>query len=199
MIFNYRNTYYTIAIFGTNIRTDQTRPKTELVHPCCHKVQIRDYITQVRLDQSGLPHLDHGSKYHPDIADPWCFTAPHAHGYDDKISIPHSDYSVLNILIIEKCSLSLRMEVIALASPRERGTHQENNKLLEWLEPVSPVVPAHQQISWTYVDMPESSTCAGRENHWCQSLALDLVHSSGTSCCDLFLSFIFTHTACKWS
>ena len=77
--------------------------------------------------------------------------------------------------------------------------HQENSKLLEWLEPVSPVVPARQQIGWTYVDMPESSTCAGRENHWCQSLALDLVHSSGTSCCDLVLSFIFTHTACKWS
>jgi hypothetical protein len=32
--------------------------------------------------------------------------------------------------------------------------------LLERLEPVSPVVPARQHISWTYVDMPESSTCA---------------------------------------
>jgi len=85
------------------------------------------------------------------------------------------------------------------AMERQRNTHQENNKLLEWLEPVSPVVPARQQVGWTYVDMPESSTCAGRENHWCQSLALDLVHSPGTSCCDLFLSFIFTHTACKWS
>jgi hypothetical protein len=51
--------------------------------------------------------------------------------------------------------------------------------LLEWLEPVSPVVPARQHISWTYVDMPESSTCAGRENCWHQSLALDLGYSAG--------------------
>ena len=47
--------------------------------------------------------------------------------------------------------------------------HQENNMLLEWLEPASPVAPARQHISWTYVDMPESSTCAGRQNCWYQS------------------------------
>ena len=47
--------------------------------------------------------------------------------------------------------------------------HQENSMLLEWLEPVSPVAPAHQHISWIYVDMPESSTHAGRENCWYQS------------------------------
>ena len=41
-----------------------------------NQVRIRDYITRVRPDRSGLPRSDHGSKYHPDIADPWCFTAP---------------------------------------------------------------------------------------------------------------------------
>jgi hypothetical protein len=53
--------------------------------------------------------------------------------------------------------------------------------LLERLEPVSPVVPARQHIGWTYVDMPESSTCAGGESCWYQFPKLDLVHSTGTS------------------
>ena len=71
---------------------------------------------------------------------------------------------------------------------------------LDWLEPVSPVVPARQRMSWTYLDMPESSMCAGTENHWYQLLALDLVllaldlvllaldlvHSPGPSCCGPF-------------
>ena len=30
----------------------------------------------------------------------------------------------------------------------EYKAHQENSTLLEWLEPVSPVVPARQYISW---------------------------------------------------
>ena len=53
--------------------------------------------------------------------------------------------------------------------------------LLELLEPVSPVNPARQHISWTYVDMPESSTCAGGESCWYQSPELDLVHSTSTN------------------
>jgi len=44
--------------------------------------------------------------------------------------------------------------------------HQENSMLLDWLEPATPVVPACQHISWLYVDMSESSMCAGGENHW---------------------------------
>ena len=71
--------------------------------------------------------------------------------------------------------------------------HQENNTLLDWLEPVSPVVPAHQCMSWTYLNMPESSTCAGTENHWHQLLTLDLVHSPGMSCCGPF-PFAHFHT-----
>jgi len=66
---------------------------------------------------------------------------------------------------------------------------------LDWLEPVSPVVPARQHMSWTYLDMPESSACAGTENHWYQLLALDLVHSPGTSCCGPF-PFTRFHTYC---
>jgi hypothetical protein len=38
-------------------------------------------------------------------------------------------------------------------------------------------------MSWTYLDMPESSTCAGTENRW---YAMDLVQSPGTSCCGPF-------------
>ena len=69
---------------------------------------------------------------------------------------------------------------------------------LDWLEPVSPVVPARQRMSWTYLDMPESSTCAGTENRWYQLLALDLVHSPGTSSRHiLFLLLVFTHIARK--
>jgi len=64
--------------------------------------------------------------------------------------------------------------------------HQENSMSLDWLEPVSPVIPACQCMSWTYLDMPESSTCAGAENHWYQLLALDLVRSPDTSCCGPF-------------
>jgi len=63
----------------------------------------------------------------------------------------------------------------------ESGLHQENSTLLEWLERVSPVIPARQHISWTYVDMPESSTRAGEENCWNQLPELDLVQSAGTS------------------
>jgi hypothetical protein len=73
------------------------------------------------------------------------------------------------------------------------GDHQENNNLLESLEPVSPVVPARQQISWTYVYMPDSSTCIGGENHhdWYQSLEVDPVHNRGTIIlCYLFLVLI---------
>ena len=52
--------------------------------------------------------------------------------------------------------------------------------LLEWLEPVSPVVPARQNIGWTYVDMPESSMCADGENCWYRFSGLDLGYSAGT-------------------
>ena len=70
-----------------------------------------------------------------------------------------------------------------------RAVHQENSKLLGWPELGAPVTPARQYISWVYVgDMPESSTCAGGENHWYQSSGLDLVHSPGTSLLQL-LSF----------
>jgi len=60
---------------------------------------------------------------------------------------------------------------------------------LDWLEPVSPVVPARQHMSWTYLDMPESSMCAGTGNHWYQLLALDL--DSSTPWHQLFWTFSF--------
>jgi len=41
--------------------------------------------------------------------------------------------------------------------------HQENSKLLEWLEPVALVVLALQHMHWVYVDMSESSMSAGGE------------------------------------
>ena len=65
--------------------------------------------------------------------------------------------------------------------PRNCRHHQENSMSLDWLEPVSPVIPACQHMSWTYLDMPESSTCAGTENCWYQSHELDLVPSASTS------------------
>ena len=80
-----------------------------------NQVRIRDYITRVRPDRSGLPRSDHGSKYHPDIADPWCFTAPQLlrtwtwwQDIDPTFRLFRSDYSD-------------HMEVIASASPRERA------------------------------------------------------------------------------
>jgi len=89
-----------------------------------------------------------------------------------------------------RCALSARLfngaSRISAVAAQERVTrfyyHQENSMSLDWLEPVSPVIPARQCMSWIYPDMPESSTCAGAENHWYQLLALDLVCSPDTSC-----------------
>jgi len=53
-------------------------------------------------------------------------------------------------------------------SRTEVEAHQENNKLLDWLELAPLVVPALQHLSWLYVDMPESSTGAGAS--WARKL-----------------------------
>ena len=76
--------------------------------------------------------------------------------------------------------------------------HQENSTLLEWLEPVSPVAPARQHISWIYVDMPESSMRAGRENCWYQSPRTRPSTQYWYKFIEIpFLSFAFMDTAGK--
>jgi hypothetical protein len=76
---------------------------------------------------------------------------------------------------------------------------QENSTLLEWPEPVSPLVPVCQRISWIDVDMPESSTCAGGENHWNQwAPELDLVlYTALVQVHENLLSFVRFHGYCR--
>jgi len=47
-----------------------------------------------------------------------------------------------------KLFLQSKVLLTGTASSKKTVLHQENNALLEWLEPVSPVIPAHHHINW---------------------------------------------------
>jgi len=64
--------------------------------------------------------------------------------------------------------------------------HQENSKLLGWLEPVPPVVLALQHVCWAYLDMPFIQHGCWGENHWYQFPKLNPVYSTGTGGSNLF-------------
>ena len=71
-------------------------------------------------------------------------------------SVITTEFSLAGICVFKRWirKESDRDEIRHCTLPICTFADQENSTLLEWPEPVSPLVPVWQRISWIYVDCP---------------------------------------------